>query len=96
MDEKRMERVGRQLERFMGKIASGELKDMPIAERGVLYTLIGFSAEDNVIGVTEQILPETVETVRKHLKWLVDRGYVEFRPEDAGRQISKRHYVVHI
>ena len=90
------ELVNEQMQRFMGKIAAGELNHLSLCERGLLYTLIGKSAEEAVIGEVEDSLPDSKDSLRRHLNALIDEGYVMLAPTDAGKQISKKHYSVNI
>ena len=94
MSRLKLQETNEQMQRFFDKMASGELRDMPLEERGILFTLIGLSEEKYCVGEVEDILPDSTETLRKHLNSLVEQGFVSFAPEDAGKQISRRHYVV--
>ena len=90
------EQANEQMQRFFSKIAAGEMNHVSLRERGLLYTLIAMSSEKNVIGAVEDVLPDSKECLRGHLRDLVDGGFVSLDPIDAGRQISRMHYVVNL
>ena len=85
-----------QMKRFFGKLRSGELRELNMSERGVIYTLIGLSAQDNRIRSAEEVLPESNRTLHKYVTGLVEKGYVSFYPEDGDKRISDRRYEVNI
>lgn len=90
------EQANEQMQRFLSKIAAGEMNHVSLRERGLLYTLIAMSPEKNVVGAVEDVLPDSKECLRGHLQDLVDSGFVSLDPMDAGKQISRKHYVVNL
>ena len=85
-----------QMERFRRWVISDESRSLSLADKGVLYTLIGMSGSNFTIGQVESFMPDSNRSVHRHIRGLEEKGLVTLIPICGRRQIAAMHYRVNL
>ena len=90
------EKTRKQMERFKEWVISPDSRELSLADKGILYTLIGMADSGYTIGQVEEYVPDSNKSVHRHLRNLEARGFVTLIPVGVGKQITGMHYRVNL
>ena len=85
-----------QMERFREWILSADGRRLSLADKGILYTLIGMSDADYTISQVEAFVPDSSKSIHRHIRSLEADGVVTLIPISGKRQIGAMHYRVNL